>query len=55
VDNIRKGVLETFFEFKNDSIIDSLVIRLENEKLKFLKGLHLNTIFRVNLLQKKFI
>jgi len=37
VQNICKGVLEIFIEFKKDSNIDSRVIRLENEKLKNFK------------------
>ena len=31
--NIRKVVLEIIIDFKKDSIMDSRVIRLENEKL----------------------
>ena len=37
MENIRKGVLELFIEFKTDSNRDSLVIRHENEKLNKFK------------------
>ena len=37
MENIRKGALGIFIEFKKDSIIDPLVIRLDNEKLEIFK------------------
>jgi len=50
VENNRKDALEILLSLKKDSNIDSLVIRLENEKLKNFK----RVLFEYNF-QGKFL
>ena len=55
VENTRKSLIEIFIKFEKDSNSHYRVIRFVNEKLKFLKGFYLNTVFRVSLFRKKFL